>query len=125
MTSLDSKYEEASTELYKRTSEIKTVKQEGEQLKIKINMLTRQIEDEKNISESLREGARQNKTQMQGLEKTLLASQKETETLQNDLKDMQTEKYKKEEEIRLLKACNLTARDDKTKLTQDLSKLQQ
>lgn len=41
MTSLDSKYEETSTELYKRTSEIKTVKQEGEQLKIKINMLTR------------------------------------------------------------------------------------
>ena len=117
MTSLDGKYEETSTELYKRTSEIKTVKQEGEQLKIKINMLTRQIEDEKNISDNLREGARQNKTKLQGLEKTLLASQKETETLQNDLKDTQTEKYKKDEEIRLLKACSVTARDDKNKLT--------
>ena len=111
---LNKRLEDVQYQLDQKTSEIKTVKQESEQYRIKINMLVRQIEDEKNVAGSLREGARKSLLQVQGFEKNIQSRQKEYETLQVELKDTQTEKYKKDEEIKLLKASCVTAREDKT-----------
>ena len=45
------------------------------------------MDDEKNLSSGLKEGARQSTLKIQQLEKNLATSQKETEQLQNELKE--------------------------------------